>query len=46
MKLNAYADRNVDIIKKILGADFESQSEEEQIKNCYSYVENIVRAAP
>jgi len=42
-RFNKYADKNVEIIKSILGNDFENQSEKEQIKKSLDYIQNKVR---
>jgi len=44
MRLNEYADKNVKILKSILGEDFMNQSESEQIEKSLQYIEREVRA--
>lgn len=45
-RLRDYADRNEDIIKEILGEDYESQTDVVQIKKSLEFIENKVRVKP
>ena len=42
-KLKDYADKNEAIIKEILGEDYKSQTDENQIKKCFEFIENKIR---
>jgi hypothetical protein len=42
-KFVEYADRNVDIVKSILGEDFMSQSEEEQVAKSLNYIHREIK---